>query len=250
MGAVVTVTGKPIQLPHQHSVEQSLCAVLHHLLKFRAVVCFGRQRPVNVTAQNRNPVFIGVFFAFPKLPFDAFLPLIVAAVSGVNHRLHPHHLRLSVLRGLGSPKVRLVDIQTLCLRNQSPAGKPFSQHHTLPQLLPESYHQPIQIPASNLSKKYRLGKKNSPSPAGTFNCAAPFLHAILSASVCLVRFQKTPASGEAMCGQGFPPLTVVLILPYFLKLLDCRTPLLFRNTLFLSQLVRDLGWEASACHPL
>ena len=61
---------------------------------------------------------------------------------------------------------------------------------------------------------------------------------------------KTPASGEAMCGQGFPPLTVVLILPYFLKLLDYRTPLLFRNTLFLSQLVRDLGWEASACHPL
>ena len=128
-------------------------------------------------------------------------------------------------------------------------GKPFSQHYTLPQLLPESYHQPVQIPASNLSKKYRLGKKNSPSPAGTFNCAAPFLHAILSASVCLVRFQKTPASGEAMCGQGFPPLTVVLILPYFLKLLDCRTPLLFRNTLFLSQLVRYLGWPATPYSP-
>ena len=99
-------------------------------------------------------------------------------------------------------------------------------------------------------KKVPAGKEKLSRPAGTFNCAAPFLHAILSAPVCLVRSQKMPASGEAMCGQDFPPLTVVLVLPYFLKLLDCRTLLLFCNTLFLSQLVRDLGWEASACPPV
>lgn len=142
-----------------------------------------------------------------------------------------------------------MDIQTLCLRNQSPAGKPFSQHHTLPQLLPESYHQPIQIPASNLSKKYRLGKKNSPSQAGAFNCAAPFLHAIPSVPVCPVHSQKMPASGEAMCGQDFQPLTAVLVLSCFLKRLDWLTPLLFCSSLFLSQLVRDLGWLATPCSP-
>ena len=98
-------------------------------------------------------------------------------------------------------------------------------------------------------KKYRLGKKNSPSPAGAFNCAAPFLHAIPSASVCLVRSQKMPASGEAKREQDFQPLTVVLVLSCFLKLLDWLTPLLLCNALFLSQLVRDLGWPATPYSP-
>ena len=93
-------------------------------------------------------------------------------------------------------------------------------------------------------KKYQMGKKNSPSPAGAFNCAAPFLHAIFLAPVCLVCFQKMPVSGEAKREQDFQPLTVVLVLSCFLKLLDCLTPLLFCNALFLSQLVRDLGWPA------
>ena len=55
---------------------------------------------------------------------------------------------------------------------------------------------------------------------------------------------KTPASGEAMCGQDFQPLTAVLVLSCFLKRLDWLTPLLFCNARFLSQLVRDLGWPA------
>ena len=134
-----------------------------------------------------------------------------------------------------------MDIQTLYLQNQSPAGKTVSQHHTLPQLLPESYHQPVQIPTSNLSKKYRLGKKNSPSPAGAFNCVAPFLHAIPSVPVCPAHSQKTPASGEAMCGQDFQPLTAVLVLSCFLKRLDWLTPLLFCSSLFLSQPSRRFG---------
>ena len=98
-------------------------------------------------------------------------------------------------------------------------------------------------------KKYRLGKKNSPSQAEAFNCAAPFLHAIPSVPVCPVHSQKTPASGEAKRGQDFQPLTAVLVLSCFLKRLDWLTPLLFCNALFLSQLVRDLGWLATPCSP-
>lgn len=131
VGTVVAVAGKAIQLPYQHGIKQPLCAVLHHALKFRVVVCLGGKRPVNVAAQNHDPVFLCVFPALPKLSLNAFFPLIVAAVSGINHRLHPHHLRLLFCRGLGSPKVRLVDIQTLCFPNQSPAGKTaFPAPHT------------------------------------------------------------------------------------------------------------------------
>ena len=92
-------------------------------------------------------------------------------------------------------------------------------------------------------------EKNSPSPAEAFNCAAPFLHAIPSVPVCPVHSQKTPAAGEAMCGQDFQPLTAVLVLSCFLKRLDWLTPLLFCSSLFLSQLVRDLGWLATPCSP-
>ena len=97
-------------------------------------------------------------------------------------------------------------------------------------------------------KKYQLGKKNSPSPAGAFNCAAPFLHAIPLAPVCLVRSQKMPASGGAKRGQDFQLLTAVLVLSYFLKRLDCLTPLLFCNALFLSQPSRRF-WGGSVSLP-
>ena len=134
-----------------------------------------------------------------------------------------------------------MDIQTLCLPNQSTAGKNvFPAPHTTTtaagKLSPTCTNSGLKS-----IKKYRLGKKNSPSPAGAFNCAAPFFHAIPSAPVCPDHSQKTPVSGEAMCGQDFQPLTVVLVLSCFLKRLDWLTPLLFCSSLFLSQPSRKFG---------
>ena len=90
-------------------------------------------------------------------------------------------------------------------------------------------------------KKYQMGKKNSPSQTEAFNCAAPFLHAIPSVPVSPAHSQKMPASGEAMCGQDFQPLTAVLVLSCFLKRLDWLIPLLFCSSLFLSQPSRKFG---------
>lgn len=98
-------------------------------------------------------------------------------------------------------------------------------------------------------KKYRLGKKNSPSQAGAFNCAAPFLHAIPLELVSPAHSQKMPASGEAKRGQDFQPLTAVLVLSYFLKRLDWLISLLSCSSLFLSQPSRKFGVGSASLPP-
>ena len=68
--AVVTVAGKAVELPDQHHIEQLLLAVLYHILKFRPVCGSGRQRSVNIAAENGDAVSFGILRTFPKLTFD------------------------------------------------------------------------------------------------------------------------------------------------------------------------------------
>lgn len=72
------------------------------------------------------------------------------------------------------------------------------------------------------------------------------------APVFLAHSHKNSASVEAMHEQCSQPLTVVLVLSCFLKLLDCLAPLLFCRSLFFPSQVRTLGGKrelATPCTP-
>ena len=88
VGRIIAVSGKTVELPDQHNVKQPFLAVLDHLLEVRAVVGFGRERTVDVVLDDRDTVLFGVGGAFPNLPFDGFLALVVAGIAGVNHSGH------------------------------------------------------------------------------------------------------------------------------------------------------------------
>ena len=88
VGRIIAVPGKAVKLPDQHDVKQPFLAVLDHLLEVRAVVGFGRERTVDVVLDDRDTVLFGVGGAFPNLPFDGFLALVVAGIAGVNHSGH------------------------------------------------------------------------------------------------------------------------------------------------------------------
>ena len=77
MCAVVSVTGEPIQLPHDYTIESVLVAVLYHSLKFRAVVCFCRIGAVYVIADDLNIVIGGVFHTLSKLTFNRGFRLVI-----------------------------------------------------------------------------------------------------------------------------------------------------------------------------
>ena len=87
-GAVVTVPGKSVQLPDQDHIKQTLGAVLYHPLEIRTVVSLGGQGPVNVGADNSDLIFLAIGGTLPQLALNAFLPLIVAGVTGVNYCFH------------------------------------------------------------------------------------------------------------------------------------------------------------------
>ena len=206
VGAVVPVAGETVQLPDQHRVEQPFGAVPYHPLEFRAVVRLGGQGPVDVTLQYQDTVSLGVFLAFPQLSLDAFLSLVVAAVSGVDDCFH-WHSSLWSLAGFGAPPqdLRLVDIQTLCLQNQSrQIGQLFSstQYHRKPLKAITNLHN---LFCRIYAKEYRLGRKTLPSTAGVLNPAAPVLHATVSGRLVLRRWQSRLASAAAMRGPDFPP---------------------------------------------
>ena len=92
VGRVVPVAGKAVQLPNQNCLKGVGGAVVDHLLELRAAVGLGRKRPVNVRANQVDAVLVGIFLAFPQLAFDGFLPLVVAAVAGIDHGIHGMHL--------------------------------------------------------------------------------------------------------------------------------------------------------------
>ena len=92
MGRIIPVAGKAVQFPHQYRLKGVGGAVVDHLLELRAAVGFGRQCPVNVGPHHGDAVLVGILLAFPQLALDGFLPLVVAAVAGIDHGIHGVHL--------------------------------------------------------------------------------------------------------------------------------------------------------------
>ena len=92
MGRIVPVAGEAVQFPNQHRFKGVGGAVVDHLLKLRAAVGLGGQRPVDVGPHHGDAVLVGILLAFPQLTFDGFLPLVVAAVAGIDHGIHGVHL--------------------------------------------------------------------------------------------------------------------------------------------------------------
>ena len=92
MGRIVPVAGKAVQLPHQHRLKGVGGAVVDHLLELWAAVGLGGQCPIDVGPHHGDAVLVGIFLAFPQLALDGFLPLVVAAVAGIDHGIHGVHL--------------------------------------------------------------------------------------------------------------------------------------------------------------
>ena len=89
---VVAVSGKAVQFPDQHNVEQLLVTVLDHLLELRAVICLGRDGTVNIVLDDGDAILFGIGRAFPNLTFNGFFALVVTGIAGVDHGGHGRHL--------------------------------------------------------------------------------------------------------------------------------------------------------------
>lgn len=63
-------------------------SIRDHLLELRAVVCFGRERTVNVVLDDRNAVLFGIRRAFSNLTFDGFFTLVVGRVTSIDNSSH------------------------------------------------------------------------------------------------------------------------------------------------------------------
>ena len=87
-GTVIAVSGKPVQLPDNNHIKQTLAAVFNHVLKFRAVIGLSGKGPINVVAQDGDTVLLGKGGTLPDLAFNTFFPLIVGGIAGVDHSLH------------------------------------------------------------------------------------------------------------------------------------------------------------------
>ena len=87
-GAIVAVAGKPVQLPDNDHIKQAFAAVLDHVLKFRAVVGLGGKGPVNVVAQDGDTVLLGKGGTLSNLALNAFLPLVVGGIAGIDNGFH------------------------------------------------------------------------------------------------------------------------------------------------------------------
>ena len=88
MRAVVTVTSKTIEFPHDNAIECMLVTILNHALKFRAVVGFRRHGAVDIIIYNLNIVICGELHTFAKLPFDRGFALIIRTISRINYCSH------------------------------------------------------------------------------------------------------------------------------------------------------------------
>ena len=76
-GTIITVSGKAVQFPDQHNVEQLLVTVLDHLLELRAVVRLGRDSTVNVVLDDGDAVLFRIGCAFTNLAFNGFFALVI-----------------------------------------------------------------------------------------------------------------------------------------------------------------------------
>lgn len=88
VSAVISVTGKPVQLPNDNNIEGMFIAVLNHALKFRTVICLCSQSTVYVIAYDVNSRTLGIFHTFAKLPLDGRFGLIIRTVSCINYCFH------------------------------------------------------------------------------------------------------------------------------------------------------------------
>ena len=88
VGAVIAVTGKTVEFPYQHHIEQLLLAVLYHILKFWSVCGSGGQRSVDIAAENGDAVSFGILRTLAELAFDGFFSLTVRGIAGVDHSFH------------------------------------------------------------------------------------------------------------------------------------------------------------------
>ena len=87
-GAVIPITGKPVQLPNDNHVKETLIAVLDHGLKLRTVVCSGGIGPVDVMLQNGDVVLLSKGCALTNLTLDGFLTLIIGGIAGIDDGFH------------------------------------------------------------------------------------------------------------------------------------------------------------------
>lgn len=88
VGGVVAIAGEAVELPNEHGIEQPAIAVFDHALKVGAVVRLGRERTIDVCTEHGNAVAFGKFHTLSDLPLDAFLSLIVGAITRVNNCFH------------------------------------------------------------------------------------------------------------------------------------------------------------------
>lgn len=83
-GAVVTVTGKTVELPDDDHIEQVLVAVLNHLLKRGTMVCPRGIGAVDVVLQNGDVVLLRESRTLADLSFDGFLALVIGRISCID----------------------------------------------------------------------------------------------------------------------------------------------------------------------
>ena len=67
MSEVVTVTGKPVELPNDNTIESVFITVFDHSLKFGTVVCFGCQRAIDIVADDVDFGAFGKFHTCPSI---------------------------------------------------------------------------------------------------------------------------------------------------------------------------------------
>ena len=88
MSGVVTVTGKPVELPNDNTIESVFITVFDHSLKFGTVVCFDSQRSIDIVADDVDFGAFGKFHTLVKLPFDTRFRLIIRTISRVYNCFH------------------------------------------------------------------------------------------------------------------------------------------------------------------
>ena len=88
MRAVVTISGKTVQLPHQDCIKKAFLAVGNHTLKVRPVRRSGGQSSVNIAAQQGDPIAYSVFGALPNLPLNGFFSLTFCGIAGIDNCVH------------------------------------------------------------------------------------------------------------------------------------------------------------------
>ena len=76
-GTIIAVSGKTVELPDQHDVEQLFVAVFYHLLELRAIVRFGRDGTVDIVLDDGDAVLLRIGSAFTNLAFNGFFALVI-----------------------------------------------------------------------------------------------------------------------------------------------------------------------------